>query len=304
MAAADPRVGWVPEPIEDSHELVGRNPLIPPTTDLSSDPGQSVWIEPHAENDHRGVGQASDSAATTQAGSRPASGRTGRHRGGSGERGRFRWDPGLSAGRALSALAVIAVLLAAGLTWWSRPQPSAADAVETLTPPLAETMAGTVEPTGSAAGTGTGGSSDPPDSGDPLVVSVIGQVHRPGLVSVPDGSRVADVISAAGGALPEADLSTVNLARLVVDGEQIAVGVPGSSLPEGAGSTGPSAGLVDLNTASLAELEELPGIGPVLAERIIDLREENGGFTDVEQLREVSGIGPSVYEGLVDLVTV
>ncbi len=132
---------------------------------------------------------------------------------------------------------------------------------------------------------------------------MIGQVHRPGLVTVAGGARVADAITAAGGALPEADLSTVNLARLVVDGEQIAVGMPGSSLP---GDTDPSSsgGLVDLNTATLAELETLPGIGPVLAQRILDFRESNGGFTAVEQLREVSGIGPTVYEDIVDLVTV
>lgn len=151
-------------------------------------------------------------------------------------------------------------------------------------------------------------SSRDPDPGtgsaqDQLVVSVIGQVRQPGLVTVADGARVADAITAAGGALPEADLTTVNLARLLVDGEQIAVGIPGSSLP-GDGDPSAQGGLVDLNTATLAELEELPGIGPVLAQRIIDFREANGGFSAVEQLREVSGIGPTVYEDIVDLVTV
>lgn len=198
----------------------------------------------------------------------------------------------------------MAALLAAGITWWSRPSSSAADQVGAG--PLS-VAGGTSAPEVGRGGTAGQAGSTPgtagPDSSAELVVSVIGQVRRPGLVTVVHGARVADAIAAAGGALPEADLSTVNLARLVVDGEQIAVGIPGSSLP-GAGDPLGSGGLVNLNTATQAELEELPGIGPVLAQRIIDFRETNGGFDAVEQLREVSGIGPTVYEDIVDLVTV
>ncbi len=209
---------------------------------------------------------------------------------------------------ALCLVAVLAALVAAGVMWWSRPQPSTVDqtgleSMAAATLPAADELASDVA---AEQGSSFAERDSVPDTGatlDPLVVSVIGQVYRPGLVTVTDGARVADAITAAGGALPDADLSTVNLARLVVDGEQIAVGVPGSSLP-GDADPSSSEGLVDLNTATLADLETLPGIGPVLAQRIIDFRGDTGGFTAVEQLREVSGIGPTVYEDIVDLVMV
>jgi len=204
----------------------------------------------------------------------------------------------------LCLVAVISALLATGLSWWSRPTPSTVDAVSTGGLPVAAALSREVVPTeGGQQGGPTPGSELDADPGGALVVSVIGQVRQPGLVSVTSGARVADAIAAAGGALPEADLSSINLARLVVDGEQIAVGIPGSALP-GGGDPAESGGLVNLNTATQAELEELPGIGPVLAQRIVDFRVDNGGFTAVEQLREVSGIGPTVYEDIVDLVTV
>ena len=231
-----------------------------------------------------------------------------RHRGATASDSRVRWDPGRPGAAALCVVAVLAALLAAGITWWSRPQPSSADQA-VLGPPAAATdpaADGPVSPEDGAEQPSSTADLDPdPATGsgrDELVVSVIGQVHQPGLVTVADGARVADAITAAGGALPDADLSTVNLARLVVDGEQIAVGIPGSSLPDDADPPS-QGGPVNLNTATQAELEELPGVGPVLAQRMVEYREGNAGFTAIEQLREVSGIGPAVYEDIVDLVT-
>jgi competence protein ComEA len=120
-----------------------------------------------------------------------------------------------------------------------------------------------------------------------VVVDVEGAVRRPGLVALGRGARVADALRAAGGPKPGASTTGVNLARLVVDGEQIVVGTPNDP-----GSTaGPADGLVDLNTATVEQLDALPGVGPVLAQRIVDWRTAHGRFGDVGQLREVEGIG-------------
>lgn len=141
----------------------------------------------------------------------------------------------------------------------------------------------------------------------PLVVHVAGKVRKPGVVHLPAGSRVVDAVTATGGALPGTDLDTVNLARQLVDGEQVLVGVtppPGSQLPPSSGPGGgpgaptPGGGPVDLNTATAAELEALPGVGPVLAQRILDFRTEHGRFVSIEDLREVSGIGEQKYADL------
>ncbi|WP_435736336.1 ComEA family DNA-binding protein [Cellulosimicrobium sp. PMB13] len=157
-----------------------------------------------------------------------------------------------------------------------------------------------------------------PEGAAAVVVHVVGQVVTPGLVSVPAGARVADALTAAGGAGPDADLTALNLARTVVDGEQIVVPRPGEVVasgtttagPTGAGTTGAgstagtAAGPVDLNTADAAALDGLPGIGPVLAERIVAWRDANGRFTSVDELGEVSGIGPATLTDLRDLVRV
>jgi competence protein ComEA len=134
------------------------------------------------------------------------------------------------------------------------------------------------------------------------------------LVTLPSGARVADAVEAAGGLLPEAETASLNLAAVVVDGEQVAVGVPGAApgaapgaVPgadgTGAASPGPG-GLVDLNTATLAQLDGLPGIGPVLAERIVAYRTAQGPFTSVDQLDDVPGIGPTTAAELATLVSV
>jgi competence protein ComEA len=134
-----------------------------------------------------------------------------------------------------------------------------------------------------------------------LVVDVTGKVRRPGIVELPPGSRVVDALEAAGGARPAADTSALNLARLLVDGEQIVVGIAipeaGPILdPGSAAGSGPTGTAVNLNTASAPELETLPGIGPVTAAAILEWRAHNGAFTSVDELLEVSGIGDVTLE--------
>lgn len=157
-----------------------------------------------------------------------------------------------------------------------------------------------------------------------LTIHVAGAVTKPGVVRVPSGSRVMDVIEGAGGLAPDAEPAAINLARPAVDGEQIVVTkkgeapvaapaappVPGGTAASGAagapgaGAGGVPGGKVNLNTADQATLETLPGVGPVLAGRIIQWRTENGGFTRVEDLDAVSGVGEKTFARLAPLVTV
>jgi len=125
----------------------------------------------------------------------------------------------------------------------------------------------------------------------PVVVHVLGAVHRPGLFELPPGSRVADAVDAAGGATTDDALTSVNLARILVDGEQVHLDPEGS--PEPATSSG---GLISLNQATAAEFESLPGVGPVLAARMVTWRTTNGPFRSIDELGEVSGIGNAILE--------
>lgn len=200
--------------------------------------------------------------------------------------GRAAFDPGRRGLRALAAVAALVVALAAYLAWQARP--SVEPAPEPVPVPVAE-------------------SGRPIASSSPvsLVVAVTGRVRKPGLVRLPPGARVADALEAAGGVLPDTDLSAVNLARKVTDGELIAIGVPGVAAADGpAAGAGPGAGPVNLNTATLAQLDALPGVGPVLAQRILDHRARHGDFRSVGDLRQVEGIGDSKFAQLKDLVTV
>lgn len=145
-----------------------------------------------------------------------------------------------------------------------------------------------------------------------IAVHVAGAVRHPGVVRLPRGARVADALDAAGGAAPDAALDALNLARSLSDGDQVVVPVPGAFPPAppqgGAAPSGTGArrsdGRLDLNRASAAELEELPGIGPVLAGRIVAWRDEHGPFTSVGELRDVPGIGERTFQKLADLLSI
>ncbi|MGY1828178.1 helix-hairpin-helix domain-containing protein [Blastococcus sp. SYSU DS0541] len=205
-----------------------------------------------------------------------------------------RWDAGRAGGRAVWTAAVGAVLLLLAWTWAERPRVEPA-AAPVPSPAATSGAAPAGAPVGEVAGTS-----------HPVVVSVVGQVARPGLVTLAAGSRVADAVEAAGGLLPEADPASVNLAAPLAEGQQIAVGVPGAAAggPPAAAGAGGAGGRVDLNTAGVAELDALPGIGPVLAQRIIDHRARIGSFRSVEELDEVPGIGPAKAAELAELVRV
>ncbi|GAA5198232.1 hypothetical protein GCM10025773_10720 [Microbacterium jejuense] len=137
-----------------------------------------------------------------------------------------------------------------------------------------------------------------------LYVHVSGAVRAPGLYVLQAGSRVVDAIAAAGGFSDDADRDAVNLARTVADGEQLPVPRAGEAPPGPAGAPASADARVDLNTADASQLEELPRIGPALAERIIAWRDDNGRFTSVDDLLAVPGIGDKMLESLRDLVTV
>lgn len=157
----------------------------------------------------------------------------------------------------------------------------------------------------------------PTPSPGPVVVHVKGAVYQPGIYSLPPTSRVEDAVQAAGGMLPEANSQAVNLASRLKDGDQVIVPLMAQALPtsefasrtdpEGVPLTdtepGPS-GPLNLNTATLDELQTLPGIGPTKAEAILDYRREHGGFQSIEELQNVTGIGPVTFEKLKDQITV
>jgi competence protein ComEA len=139
-----------------------------------------------------------------------------------------------------------------------------------------------------------------------LVVHVVGAVRRPGLYRLADGARIADALRRAGGATRRADVSLVNLAAPVSDGTQVVV--PRRAPPTTGGSAAadsgaaPAAGPIHLNTATVDQLDELPGVGPVTAQKIVDYREQHGAFSSVDDLDAIAGIGPARLEQLRELV--
>lgn len=185
-------------------------------------------------------------------------------------------------------LVVLGAVLAAavGLTvFFTRPQPPQPAAVVATTPSPVASL-----------------SARPSPSGE-VVVEVVGKVQRPAVVTLPAGSRVQDALEAVGGPKPGVDTSDQNLARVLADGEQIRIGLEPAA-PVGASPQPTAGGLIDINTASLEVLQEIPGVGPVIAARIVTFREQNGGFRAVEELLEVSGIGEATFAQMQPVVTV
>ncbi len=261
---------------------------------------------------------------------------------------------GRMSGAHLAVLGLVLVLGGAATLWWLGQArggdeavlppavvpsslvglPSSASSVVPTAPGPPGGPGGSVGPGGSAgpAGSGTtaaaGGVGPVPGgqgaagttTGAPaaaqVVVDVAGKVRRPGIATLPAGARVVDALEAAGGARPGVRLGSLNLARVLADGEQIVVGVPpvagvaaqaasaAPAAPSGsAGSAGSAVPMVDINTAGQAELEELPGVGPVTAQSILAFRTEHGTFTAVDELLEVSGIGDATLAKIAPFVT-
>ncbi|MGO4186720.1 helix-hairpin-helix domain-containing protein [Pseudarthrobacter sp. TAF60_1] len=170
-------------------------------------------------------------------------------------------------------------------------------------------------------GTVRAGPPENPQAGA-VIIHVAGAVAVPGVVQLPAGSRVHQAIAEAGGATPSADLNRLNLAAVLADGQKLYVPLPGESIPAelsgsaaagevpgsgseaGSAGAGAGAGKVNLNTAGVEELDALPKVGPVLAQRIVDWRNEHGPFKSVEELDAVDGVGPKMLETLLPLVGV
>ena len=226
---------------------------------------------------------------------------------------KVRADPGRAGAVALAAIAAIAVLVAIFTLMRDQPAPVRSAKL----PPVEAVSSSTRGP--------SPGATTKPDQ--PVVVSVVGLVHTPGLVTLAPGARIADALKAAGGATDGADTVGLNMARQVDDGEQIVVGIGpvkgqppvlGSSVTSGTAPPGPPGtgshpgrpdkpgrpAAVNLNTATVQQLDALPGVGPVTAAAIVAWRDANGKFTSVDQLAEVDGIGPGRLEKLRPLVRV
>jgi competence protein ComEA len=227
----------------------------------------------------------------------------------------MRADPGRAGAIALAVVAALAVLVTVFTLVRDRPAP----VMSAKLPPVEKAATASPRPSASPA------AGQPAGPDRPVVVSVVGLVHTPGLVTLAPGARIADALQAAGGPVNGADTIGLNMARPVADGEQIVVGlapVPGqrtalgSSVSAGtspaSGAPGPVSGTVkpkagevlDLNTATQQQLDALPGVGPVTAAAIVAWRQANGKFASVDQLADVDGIGPARLEKLRPLVRV
>jgi competence protein ComEA len=197
--------------------------------------------------------------------------------------------------------ALLVVALVAGLVWYRLGVSTSDRGGASARPEKAPRTSALADGPATTTTTGAGGM---------VVVHVAGDVAKPGVVRVAAGARVVDAIEAAGGGLPDADLDRLNLAAKVADGQRVAVAKIGAPAPvEAAAGAAPgdpstASGPVNLNSATQAELEELPGIGPSLAAAIVAEREKRGGFHDVAELQDVRGIGERRYADIKDLVAV
>ncbi len=207
---------------------------------------------------------------------------------------------------ALTVLLAAAAVFAVQHFWVGRAQPvRAPEVVRAAAPYDTGRQNSASEPPDATGPPGPGGTA-----GAEIVVDVSGKVREPGIHRLPAGSRVVDALDAAGGVRPGTDTDGLNRARFLVDGEQVVVGGPA---PAGGAGTGAGAGVVagagpgpgapvSLNTATVDQLDTLPGVGPVLAQHIVDYRAQHGGFRSVDELREVNGIGERRFADLRNLV--
>jgi competence protein ComEA len=303
LAKLSPPDGWVPTETDEPPAA----PDEPPAAPVEPSPSSRPTASPSRASRSAGAGLSAREFLTYRL---PAALRHGR------------WELDLRAVAALAAVALCGAALGGIYLWQSRPTvlPVPTARAEVVQPAPSATDVGSpaaaLAPPAAPPTTGAIPAAPPPAATAALVVDVQGKVRTPGLVSLPPGSRVADALAAAGGARPRADTSELNLARPLLDGEQVRVGLgalpgqpdAGGALPggvSGAGPGGPDASPpLDLNTATFEQLQELPGVGPVLAQRILDWRTQQGQFTAVEELQEVSGIGEVRYGELRDLVRV
>jgi competence protein ComEA len=206
----------------------------------------------------------------------------------------------------LAALAVLVAAVMATLAWSSVRASDPGDLLpaRSLTSPTSDAVPALAVPPAVPVGAPSTGTEPAAE----VVVDVAGKVRHPGIVRLPAGSRVVDAVDAAGGPRRGVDLGALNLARVLVDGEQVVVGVPEPAGVAASAASAPGAGspgaLVNINTATQAELETLPGIGPVTAQAILQWRSDNGAFGAVDELMEVSGIGEATLADLAPFVTV
>lgn len=199
----------------------------------------------------------------------------------------------LPGGATVAALIVVVVLIAAMGVWRHA---AAREHSQALAQSSSEREESEAAPVATSPSPSAPASASAGDRTDAVVVYVSGAVASPGVLTLPASSRVIDAITAAGGATPEADLESINLARILVDGEQIRVAVVGETPPAASEAGTPAGTCVRLTTATEAELQTLPGIGPALAQRIISYRATHPRLSSVEELDDVPGIGPSLIE--------